>query len=60
MMGAVGKNHSGFRRSAAKVLGQMGDKRAINPLTRLLADQYPTVQGAAEAALQKLGYEYEE
>jgi HEAT repeat protein len=43
------------RAAAAVALGQLGDRRAIEPLLVSLADQYPNVRAAATEALGQLG-----
>jgi HEAT repeat protein len=45
----------GTREYAAKMLGKMGDPRAIEPLLVALADRYDVVHLAATAALVELG-----
>lgn len=42
------------RVEAAKALGEIGDPRALGPLTQGLRDLSPDVQVAAEEALQKI------
>ena len=42
----------------ARVLGEIGDERAVEPLTKALEDHF-TVSNAAKEALKKLGHEVE-
>jgi len=44
------------RESVAMVLGQIGDKRAIEPLVLCLKDKIANIQKAAADALEKLNY----
>jgi HEAT repeat protein len=43
------------RKAAAQGLGKLGDKGAVEPLTRALADMDGEVREAAAAALHTLG-----
>lgn len=42
------------RRSSARVLGERGDKRAVEPLTRALEDEDEDVRYWAARALKKI------
>ena len=44
-----------MRKRAAIALGEIGDKRAVEPLTSLLGDKKSFVREATEDALEKLG-----
>ena len=56
MIKALSDDHYWVRLSAAMALGQLGDKRAVDPLIMVLSDDYSGVRKAAKAALKKLGY----
>ena len=45
------------RRAAAEALGQLGDKRAVEPLIAALQDDVENVRQAAAEALGQLGDE---
>jgi len=44
-----------IRQFTAYLLGQAGDRRAVEPLIRALSDDHPGVRGAAANALGQLG-----
>ncbi|MEW6620270.1 MAG: HEAT repeat domain-containing protein [bacterium] len=50
------KKYHGIRRTVAEILGNIGDKRAIEPLKEILKrkDEHPHVKKAAEEALKKM------
>lgn len=47
--------HWKVRDKAAKALGKMGDRRAVEPLIKLLSDPFYNVRGSAAQALGELG-----
>ncbi|MBE2900790.1 hypothetical protein DNK57_08330 [Methanothermobacter thermautotrophicus] len=45
---------SGRAQAAAEALGEIGDPKAVEPLTKALKDEEPSVQTQVEEALTKL------
>jgi len=57
LISALKDEDSNVRRHAAKALGEIGDERAIGPLTEALDDEDEYVREAASEALEKIrGY----
>ncbi len=52
---ALKNEDSNVRERAAEVLGEIGDKRAVEPLAEALQDWDPAVSGAAAEALEGIG-----
>ena len=52
---AIGDESPYLRSKIAKALGEIGDTLAIEPLIRLLSDDYPGVRRSAIEALEKIG-----
>ena len=55
MLRALSHSSSAVRESAAKMLGNVGDERAVDPLIQTLSDDIPDVRQAAAEALGRLG-----
>ncbi len=56
LLETTGENiHWRVRTKAAEALGKMGDRRAVEPLIKLLSDRYYNVRGSAAWALGELG-----
>jgi len=53
LLTALKENDSSVRRAAAKMLGEIGDERAVEPLLIALEDKSDTVREAATEALKK-------
>ena len=56
LLRALRHNHHYVRAGAAKVLGEMGEPRAVELLTEMLSDDAYDVRRAALAALEKVGH----
>ena len=55
MLGDKNKHSSYVRQSAAQVLGKIGDKRAVEPLIKVLEDEKEYVRSSAAWALGNIG-----
>ena len=54
LIAALQDSDAHLRRSAAEVLGRLGDPRAVGPLTALCSDSNGAVRGTASVALAKI------